>query len=173
MYFIFFFFIIWNKSKKPKQFLLIRQSYLGLITVIWLSKCGSSAKYYSKSTFPVPKKTKAGAQFVGMRLWYLTCRFYPQGGMFRHRFVGEAKDLPWYARPGTPKSRSVVGTFVFRTGIEPVPLPWKGSVLTASLTEHFGQDQTRSACRDQYFEDALRLQGVLTQYFTLSLQVCE
>ena len=26
--------------------------------------------------------------------------------------------------------------YVFRTGIEPVPLPWKGSVLTASLTEH-------------------------------------
>ena len=26
--------------------------------------------------------------------------------------------------------------FVFGTGFEPVPLPWKGSVLTTSLTEH-------------------------------------
>ena len=26
---------------------------------------------------------------------------------------------------------------VVRTGFEPVPLPWKGSVLTASLTDHF------------------------------------
>jgi hypothetical protein len=32
------------------------------------------------SNFPISKKTKAGAQFVGMRLWYLTYGYYPQGG---------------------------------------------------------------------------------------------
>jgi len=45
---------------------LIRETYPGLIIVIWLCKCGSSTRYYSKSNFPLSKKTSVVSRSYGM-----------------------------------------------------------------------------------------------------------
>ena len=94
-------------SKKPKQFPLIRQSYLGVILVIGLSSYDPSTRCCSRSHFPISEKTIQVSGSYGT----------PDGTNFRTGELkgsvianGGAKDLPWYARSGTPQSRSVVGT---------------------------------------------------------------
>jgi hypothetical protein len=55
---------ITNIIKKPRQYFLIRETYLGVLLVIRLNSWDTSVRCCSRSFFLITEKTKTGTQFL-------------------------------------------------------------------------------------------------------------
>jgi hypothetical protein len=74
-------------SKKPRQFLLIRQSYLGVLVGYMGVYRGNAFTPINLPNFPITRRPDLVSRSYGMLTWYLGLRYLNAGRLFRSNSI--------------------------------------------------------------------------------------